>query len=152
MPAAAAGSSSSSATAGAAATSNGAKATSSTKLETASNSYNLLRCYNLKRYNRIWNLPCMKSMRNVQSLALFAIQISPDSRAVWHSRTCHAQSYASWLDHALLASQNSDSIVTLEIVTFEQVITRGPCGSNAETNFSIGLTWTRSRRSYFCVF
>ncbi len=74
----------------------------------------LLKRYNLNRYNRIfWVLLyfCMMSMTDSDSIPLSAIQTSPDdcSADFWadHSRTCHAQSYEICLDDALLANTNS---------------------------------------------
>ncbi len=61
-------------------------------------------------------------MTDSQSVPLSAIQISADSSAVWDSRTCHAQSCKSRLDHALLHYRFPYSFVTFEIVTFERVI------------------------------
>ncbi len=85
--------------------------------------YDLLKRYNLKRCNRIWAMYCMmSSMTDSDSSPLSAIQISPDCSADRDSRTCHAQSYESWLDYALTATQISDSIVMFEIVTPEQVM------------------------------
>ncbi|CAD7954538.1 unnamed protein product [Amoebophrya sp. A120] len=86
----------------------------------------LKRFCTLKRdHNRIWVLYCMMSMTDSDSIPLSAIQISPDCSADWDSRTCHAQSYESSLDNALVATQIPDSIATFEIVTPEQVIS--PC-------------------------
>ncbi|CAD7947577.1 unnamed protein product [Amoebophrya sp. A120] len=97
--------------------------------------YDLLKRYNLKRCNRVWNLCCMMSMTDSHSVPLFAIQISPDCSGVRGSGTCHAQSYESWLDHALLHHRFPYSIVTFETVTPERVIPRGrtfwrPCTNN----------------------
>ncbi len=45
--------------------------------------YDLLKRYNLKRYNRVWNLCCMMSMTDSHiSVPRFAMQISPDCSGV----------------------------------------------------------------------